>query len=227
MNKSENINELATALSKMQASLHGAVKDAKNPFFNANYADLESIWESIRKPLTDNGLAIVQVGGFEGDKYTLITMLTHSSGQWISGAMTINPVKQDPQSLGSALTYMRRYGVAAIIGQVQVDDDGNGATIPPAKKPVTKPSITNGPIPASNTPPVAQPGPAQEPKRYPVTEAQIKRLFAIKNRVGMSDEVLKQGLEKMGLTSTKDLTRDQYDYLVKEVEAYTVELINK
>jgi hypothetical protein len=211
MNKSENINEIAMALAKMQATLTGAIKDANNPFFHANYADLESIWQSIRKPLTDNGLAIVQVGGFEGDKYTLITMLTHTSGQWISGSMAINPVKSDPQSLGSALTYMRRYGVAAIVGQVQVDDDGNVGS--------DKTKKTDVQVNPQGKPDRIESQAAMDLKdKTLITEPMAKRLFAIKSKVGMPDDVLKQGLEKLGVKSSKELNRKQYDYLVKEVE---------
>ena len=60
MNQSESIAALAAALSKAQASITGALKDSANPFFKSKYADLASCWDACRKPLTDNGLAVIQ-----------------------------------------------------------------------------------------------------------------------------------------------------------------------
>lgn len=127
MNKSENINELSVALTKVQAELLGAKKDVKNGFFKSNYADLESCWEAARAPLAKHGLSVCQVTGRDEHGIYLETVLTHTSGQWISGQMPVLLVKQDPQALGSAITYARRYSLAAIIGLVQTDDDGEAA----------------------------------------------------------------------------------------------------
>lgn len=121
--KSEQINELATALAKAQGQIKGAVKDATNPHYKSQYADLESVWEAIRKPLSDNGLAVVQpvMGG------ELHTYLIHSTGQWIQSIYPLIARDQSPQALGSSLTYARRYALAAMVGVYQTDDDGEGA----------------------------------------------------------------------------------------------------
>ena len=80
--KSDQINELASALAKAQAKIKGAVKDSANPFFKSSYADLQSVWDAIREPLSSNGLAVIQTtatnpaGGLD-----LVTTLAHSSGQ--------------------------------------------------------------------------------------------------------------------------------------------------
>lgn len=140
MKTSEHINDLAAALAKAQGVLHGAVKDAENPFFKSNYADLASCWEACRAPLSANGLSIVQCYSnfFFGDQkppsLMLVTRLMHSSGQWIEGSVLIEPVKKDPQGVGSATTYLRRYSLAAMVGLVQVDDDGNEASRHPEKR---------------------------------------------------------------------------------------------
>lgn len=127
--KSEQINELASALNKAQAELQSAKKDANNPFFKSKYADLTSVWEAARPVLAKNGLSVAQTVGLTG----LTTILMHSSGQYIEDTMPIVVAKQnDPQALGSAITYARRYALAAIVGVVADDDDGNAAAAKPA-----------------------------------------------------------------------------------------------
>jgi hypothetical protein len=128
MEKSEHINELATALAKAQGEMKGAHKDSENPFFKSKYADLAAVWEAIRGPFAKHGLSIVQTTS-EGEKGLMLhTTLLHSSGQYISGGMIVKPVKQDPQGLGSALSYSRRYALSAIAGVYQNDDDANLAS---------------------------------------------------------------------------------------------------
>lgn len=128
--QSENINELAAALSKAQAHIGGAKKDSKNPFFKSDYADLESVWMACRKELTENELAVVQTNEPNPSGVTVVTTLVHSSGQWIRGRLNLNPTKADPQGIGSAITYGRRYALAAIAGVYQTDDDANQASTP-------------------------------------------------------------------------------------------------
>lgn len=125
--KSETIGALAAALAKAQAAITGAVKDAANPFFKSKYADLESVWSACRKPLTDNGLAVVQTSRYTPDGLMLVTTLLHSSGEWISGEMPVLVKDNSPQAQGSGLTYARRYALAALVGVYQTDDDGEAA----------------------------------------------------------------------------------------------------
>ena len=125
--KSENIGALAAALAKAQAAITGAVKDAANPFFRSKYADLESVWNSCRKPLTDNGLSVVQTSRYTPDGLMLVTTLLHSSGEWISGEMPVLAKDASPQAQGSGITYARRYALAAIVGVYQTDDDAEAA----------------------------------------------------------------------------------------------------
>lgn len=132
---SPSIAKLTEALAKVQSVLAPAIKDSSNPFFKSKYADLQSIWESARKPLTDNGLAIVQSPGGSGELVTLTTILSHTSGEYIMGTLTMRPAKNDPQGVGSCISYARRYALSAIIGGYAVDDDANSASIPaPYKK---------------------------------------------------------------------------------------------
>lgn len=134
-NMSENINELAAALSKAQGAMDAALKDANNPFFKKKYADLSSVWAACKKPLTDNGLCVVQQLGNDEDAVTLTTILMHSSGQWIKSTARAVPGKKDPQSIGSTATYLRRYGLSALVGVCTEDDDGNaGSTQAPRQQ---------------------------------------------------------------------------------------------
>lgn len=128
-NQSESIKELATALAKAQGVMEGAKKDSLNPHFKNKYADLESVWDAARKPLTDNGLSVVQIplGMSDRGHLQVHSVLMHVSGEYIGGTIEI-PAKMDAQGIGSAITYARRYALAALVGIAPEDDDGNGAT---------------------------------------------------------------------------------------------------
>ena len=133
MLQSESIANLAKALASVQADLTYAKKDSKNPFFKSNYADLESVWEACRGLLSFNGLSVSQFPGTYSDldkSMSLTTILMHESGEWISQEMSVPVSKVDAQGAGSAITYMRRYALAAVVGVVQADDDGNAASQP-------------------------------------------------------------------------------------------------
>lgn len=127
--KSESIAALAKALSNAQSQFKHAPKNSKNPFFKSEYADLASIWDTCKLALTSNGLAVIQTTDqYPSGGVVLNTMLVHSSGEWISGAYPVNPVKQDPQSLGSAITYARRYALQAILGIATENEDDDAET---------------------------------------------------------------------------------------------------
>ena len=126
MNKSENIAELAVALSKFQGEMETVGFDANNPFFKSKYATLAQLVDCSRKLLSKHGLSVSQM--LEGDG-EVETILMHNSGQWISSKVKITPAKIDPQGIGSAITYARRYSYASALGLVSDDDDdGNAAT---------------------------------------------------------------------------------------------------
>lgn len=125
--QSENIAELAAALSKAQANITGALKDSANPFFKSRYADLNSVWDACRKQLTDNGLSVIQTTDIVADTVVVRTTLAHASGQWISGILPVKAKDDGPQAQGSGITYARRYALAAIVGLAQIDDDAEAA----------------------------------------------------------------------------------------------------
>lgn len=126
----ENVAKLAAALAKAQGEIKPALKDSSNPAFKGTkYADLTAVWDACREALKTNGIAVVQAPNFDGQEVWLETTLLHSSGEHITGRYPLRPTKSDPQGYGSALTYARRYSLAAMIGVVaDDDDDGNAAT---------------------------------------------------------------------------------------------------
>lgn len=141
MNKSESINELATALAKAQGQMEGAKKDSSNPFFKSKYADLAAVVEAVKKPFSDNGLSYIQITDLpegDGDAVLIETVLMHSSGQWVSGKLRMPVSKHDAQGVGSAITYGRRYGLQAMAGVPAEDDDGNAAAASAPKTPTVK-----------------------------------------------------------------------------------------
>lgn len=204
MNKSESINELAAALSKAQGELEGAKKDSLNPFFKQSYADLESVWEACRSQLSKNNIAITQIPENQENQVVVETIMTHSSGQWISGKLCMTPEKQTPQAIGVCISYARRYALAAFVGIYQKDDDAE------ASKNVVK-------EPISPAKPFS--GPGQGVSTSPPSEAQLKRLFAITKQHGWSQEQLKAYiLSAYNIDSTKKLTKASYDLVCKIVE---------
>jgi hypothetical protein len=144
--RSASIGNLAKALALAQGAMSAAAKDRNNPFFKSRYADLSSVWEACRPQLAKQGLSVIQLihapGKVEGGLYetraVVETVLAHESGEWISSTMSLPVLGPDlkgggrgevnPQSFGSAITYARRYALAAIVGVYQDDDDGNSAS---------------------------------------------------------------------------------------------------
>jgi len=124
--QSDKIGELATALSIAQGQIEGAKKDSQG--YNYNYADLAAVMGVAKKPLTQNGLSVVQQTQFRESSIVLVTTLLHKSGEWMRGYF---PFRVDEsmkgntymQKLGSSMTYARRYAYAAMIGITQEDND--------------------------------------------------------------------------------------------------------
>lgn len=210
MRMSDTIANLAKAINSVQSSLHGAKKNSENPFFKSSYADLESVWASIRADLTKAGLSVVQTMGVAATgQPTLITTLLHISGEWMSGEQLITPEKAGSQAMGSAITYARRYGLAAIVGQIESDDDAEASMereigLNESRSAPSYPAHAN----------VATNHLSQ------VTEPQLKRLFAIQKKNNVPDTTVREWIKECGVESSKQLNRIQYDAVVRKVEQY-------
>lgn len=144
MRTSEAINELATALAKAQAEMKNAKLNKINPHFKSRYADLAEIRDTVTPALAKNGIAVVHgIGPTDGGGIVVITRLIHSSGQWVESGF---PIAYDkPQTMGSAITYGRRYNLSAIVNiAADDDDDANAANDKPAAPPAM-PSVNGTP----------------------------------------------------------------------------------
>lgn len=125
--QSENIGELAAALAKAQAEVGTVTKDSANPYFKSNYASLAAVWEATRPILSKHQLSVVQMPSHDERGYYVETQLMHSSGQWIRSRTYMKPAKDDPQGIGSLISYARRYALQAVTMICPDDDDGEAA----------------------------------------------------------------------------------------------------
>lgn len=124
---SEQIDLITAALAKAQSEIENPSKDNVNPHFKSRYADLATVLEVCREPLSKHGLSVTQPLFMEGDKVVLATILSHTSGQWIKSFIPLPIQKPGSQEIGSCITYMRRYSLAALVGIFQEDDDAEAA----------------------------------------------------------------------------------------------------
>ena len=126
MERSESIKEIANALCKFQQEVGKIKKSANNPFFKSKYATLADIQDAIQEPLSKVGLSVMQLPTGENQ---LETIVMHISGEYISSCYTMCPVKNDPQGIGSCITYQRRYALGSALNlNIDDDDDGNMAS---------------------------------------------------------------------------------------------------
>lgn len=131
MNKSDSISTLAASLTEAQSKIGGAVKDAQNPFFKSHYADLGSVMSVCKGPLLEHGISVLQLVGSDGNGGYLETVLLHKSGEFISDRMKLVCAKpNDPQAMGSAISYARRYALQSALFIPAVDDDAEHAMQP-------------------------------------------------------------------------------------------------
>jgi len=122
---SAEVNEIAAALAKAQGQMDNASKDRNNPAFKSKYADLASVRDAVCGPLSTNGIACLQAAATTAEGVTVETRFIHTSGQWLACTVGAAPKAYDPQSIGSAITYLRRYGLMSMAGIAPEDDDGN------------------------------------------------------------------------------------------------------
>lgn len=137
MLRSDTISKLSSALVAAQAEMKHAAINRTNPHFKSRYADLQAVIDATKPVLAKHGLTIVQLAGADGDMAKVATIALHQSGEYIGSELALKPTKADAQGMGSAITYGRRYGWAAICGiSAEEDDDGNGAS---AQQPTPQP----------------------------------------------------------------------------------------
>lgn len=242
--RSDDINELAAALAIVQSEIRPAPKDAINPHFHSRYADLASIWEACRGPLTEHGLSVVQSPeSTASGSACLRTTLLHASGQYLSSVLPLLYDDTKMQSLGSAITYARRYALAAVVGVVSdIDDDGNAADSgdhrqpryqsPPSPTPRQPEAATQSdrrPQPPTNghTPRAATPAPASgknfDPNKAPTSG---RAMFA-----WVKDQEQRHGVELLkyvnGWAKLQELPGRMVDWTNEQVALAHTEAVRK
>jgi hypothetical protein len=147
MKQSESIDKIIPAFIAFQSDMPAVPKDSENPAFTrgdkkSKYASLGGITEAMRPHLKANGLGVTQYMGYRDGVQLMFTRIMHTSGQWMEDdGYLINPTRNDPQGMGSAVTYGRRYTLGASLGIItEDDDDGNKASEPVKPTPAVQPT---------------------------------------------------------------------------------------
>lgn len=136
---------LAKAFVAAQKASEAVKKASTNPAFKSKYADLAAVVEAVVPALNAVGVGVLQFPTFDGDMAGVTTTLLHESGSSVTSTLLLRPSKSDPQGVGSATTYARRYSLLAITGAAPEDDDGNAASGPrqqPQSQHVDPPKLT-------------------------------------------------------------------------------------
>lgn len=195
MQRSESIAEIARAMAKVQGTIRPAEKDSVNPHFQKWYADLASVWAACREALSSNGLSVIQLPvDAQPGHCTLETILLHTSGEYISSTASIRVAQDTAQGYGSALTYLRRYSLAALVGVVAADDDDDGnAAQPRPQQQQRKPDARR--IGSGNARPVAIDNDPHAELRQRAAEATGRDLAVIRN---VKPEVLEKWIRDTG-----------------------------
>ncbi|HFU6611231.1 TPA: ERF family protein [Bacillus paranthracis] len=214
MNRSETIAELSKSLVKFNTEVNRIAKDANNPFHKNTYATLDTIIDGVRPILAQHGLSIIQIPSGDGQNVTLKTLLLHESGEWLeSDDLTMKPVKNDPQAIGSCMTYARRYSLAAFLSlNTGEDDDGNNAS-----RGQDKPKNKNPRNKNTNTPPKEQQRQAEvaNNQRIQAIHAQIRDLAQVYN---MEFEETKATVKNnFGIETLKGITVQQASEIQKTI----------
>ena len=209
MQKSESIAALAAALADAQGEVENATKNSQNPHLKNKYADLAEILNTVRPVLSRHGLAVSQHPSYSDGMVHVETIMLHKSGEWMSSTISTPVQKPDPQGVGSACTYARRYSLAAIVGLSQEDDDGHAAS-----------KLKPGPAQQQ------KPAPQQAAQKPLIADSQRKHLMAIyggaprADRLADANEILRKASPTWkDVQSFSELTASAADYLIKQLES--------
>ena len=140
MNTSTETGEIFTALAKANLELDNASKNSTNPHFKSKYADLAEVINTVRPVYAKHGMAVIQSTGYRDGVVYVVTRICHESGQWVESESAAPASKLDPQGVGSATTYLRRYSLAAMAFVAQEDDDGQSSS---GAKTITPEQVAN------------------------------------------------------------------------------------
>lgn len=188
---------LAKALVAAQKATESIKKAATNPAFKSKYADLAHVVEGVVPALNAAGVMVLQCPGFDGDFVSVTTTFLHEGGSSVTSTLNMRPSKQDPQGIGSAITYARRYALLAMAGGAPEDDDGNAASGPRNE---------------------ARPTPLRTEPKVPTLNERADRLVASLKALTTADDVRKAYQLASGLCA--DLDAKEPERLVEINELY-------
>lgn len=236
-----NPSPLAAALAQAQGRIESASKDRKGNF--GAYATLASVLDAIRAPMSEAGIAYVQLPTFDGELVHVETRLIHASGDWVGTTLSARPAKSDPQGIGSAITYLRRYGLMAVVGVAPDDDDGDASSAPqkpaptraappPVRAPSAKPgpsttiSAPQPPTGSASQPPVTEPagtpssasvlaGEGGEAAHDPSWEADRPRFCGSLRHLGTGYNEVKALVTMMGKPKPSAMSQERRDALLQ------------
>lgn len=207
MEMSAEIKDLAVALAKAQAQIKPALKDSVNPHFRSKYADLGAIWEACRAPLNSNGLSVVQMPTDAGpERVGLTSMLIHTSGQYIACTYSTKLQQDNAQGVGSALTYLRRYGLSALVGIVADDDDDGNAASAPRQQGQQQRSASFNPSAQTNGAAKAAAQPTTNGDK--ISDPQMRKLWATWKEAAYEED-LREWVQRNYSCKIEELTRKQ------------------
>src|SRR5690606_9266097 len=192
MRTSKEIGELCKAMLEFHKEVGRITKDSDNPHYKTRYATIDQIIEEVRPPLAKHGLFVVQMPfNNQAGELKMVTRIYHVSGQWMeSPPLTIRPEKLDnPQKIGSAVTYARRYSLTSFLAlNTGEDDDGNAAS---GVESHTKQNQSRQQQQKANGQPAQQPD--QQSSEPLATQKQWSMIFAMgKNEKGLDKEQIKK-----------------------------------
>lgn len=203
--RSDSIAAFAAALAKAQGMMSNAAKDSANPFFKSKYADLASVWDAIREPLSKNNIAVIQVARSTPEGVEVETALVHGeTGEMVSEVLRVPVAKHDVQGVGSAITYARRYALQTMCGVAPDDDDGNAAAN-------SQRYAGNNSVEANTTTReqrAATPQVPQEPVKVYCTPQQKDAMTAISQELGLSSTYWTTVLKEKNVKRLGNLTAE-------------------
>lgn len=191
------MENICKAFVKFQSEFKGMKPDSSNPFFKSTYISLDGILETARPILAKNGLAVIQEATGDGEYIFVKTKLIHESGEMIeTEVLKMKPQKNDPQSMGSCITYSKRYQLAALLGICEcIDDDANTATY------------------GNNSP-------EQSKSNGKLSAKQVGRLLAIGLKAGIKEPEIKKVIKaEFGKDKIEDLSIEAYNSICSRLDA--------
>lgn len=216
MRNSPSTVEISQALARFQSACTGAVKDGTNPHFKSKYASLDAIWAAIREPLTMNGLSVTQMGDWQDGTELLVTTIWHVSGEWISGVQPVNfettGRRNGSQEHGSAMTYLRRYAIAAALGIASQDDDDAETSVAPKKKTAAAEKYQKVPEKYQKVPPSGKTPPA------PSDQQQVKNFVDHVCAMEPTGQMIGDACKNVGADSLETVPADKRREVIADIK---------